>query len=151
MCFLSFQSPIARLTTLYCRPSTGSGPVNGVSAPFSVSSSALYLPKMPSCPGTHTVEPSCVSLVHWGIPGIWELRFDSHWFQDLYAAADVHGAMGSNQNSFTLVWRWHQLSCSAARWKACTKVSHYITACPITLLRFALPYVTFCGIHRNIM
>ena len=23
--------------------------------------------------------------------------------------------------------------------------------CPITLLHFALPNVTFCGIHRNIM
>ena len=31
------------------------------------------------------------------------------------------------------------------------KVSRYITACPITLLRFALPYVTFCGTYRNIM
>ena len=45
MCFLSIQSPIARLTTLYGRPSTGSGPVNGVSAPFLASSSALSLPK----------------------------------------------------------------------------------------------------------
>ena len=32
MCFLSIQSPIARLTTLYGRPSMGSCPVNGVSA-----------------------------------------------------------------------------------------------------------------------
>ena len=31
------------------------------------------------------------------------------------------------------------------------KLSRYFTACPVTLLRFALPYVTFCGIHRNIM
>ena len=46
--------PFARLTTLYGRPSTGSGPVNGVSAPFLASSSALLLPKMPSCPGIHT-------------------------------------------------------------------------------------------------
>ena len=26
-----------------------------------------------------------------------------------YAAADVHGAMGCGQKSFTLVWRWQQL------------------------------------------
>ena len=31
------------------------------------------------------------------------------------------------------------------------KVSRQFTACPVTLLRFALRYVTFCGIHRNIM
>ena len=31
------------------------------------------------------------------------------------------------------------------------KVSRYFTACPVTLLRFALPYVTFCGFLRNIM
>ena len=31
------------------------------------------------------------------------------------------------------------------------KVLRYFTACPVTLLRFALPYVTYCGIHRNIM
>jgi hypothetical protein len=30
------------------------------------------------------------------------------------------------------------------------KVSRYFTAYPVTLLRFALPYVTFCGIHGNI-
>jgi hypothetical protein len=33
MCFLSIQSPIAGLSTLYGKPSTGSGPVNGESAP----------------------------------------------------------------------------------------------------------------------
>ena len=54
ICFLSIQSPIARLTTLYSRPGTGSGPVNGAYAPFSANSSALSLPKMPSCTGTHT-------------------------------------------------------------------------------------------------
>ena len=31
------------------------------------------------------------------------------------------------------------------------KVSRYLTAYPVTLLRIPLPYVTFCGIHRNIM
>ena len=46
MCFLSIQSPVAPLTTLYGRLSTDSGTVNGVSA--------LSLPKMPSCLGTHT-------------------------------------------------------------------------------------------------
>ena len=45
MCFLSIQSPIAHF---------GSGPVNGVYTPFLASSSAPSLPKMPSCPGTHT-------------------------------------------------------------------------------------------------
>ena len=54
MCLLSIQSPIARFTMLYSRPSTGLGPVNGVSAPFLASLSAFSLPKMPSCPGTHT-------------------------------------------------------------------------------------------------
>ena len=34
MCFLSIQSPIARLITLYGRRSKGSGPVNGLYAPF---------------------------------------------------------------------------------------------------------------------
>ena len=52
-CFLSIQSPIARLSTLYGRPSKGSGPVYGVSAPFLASSSALQLPKMPSWLDTH--------------------------------------------------------------------------------------------------
>ena len=54
MCFLSIQSPIASLTMPYGRQSTGWGPVNGESAPFLASSSALSLTKMPSCPGTHT-------------------------------------------------------------------------------------------------
>ena len=31
------------------------------------------------------------------------------------------------------------------------KVLRYFTACPNTLLHFALPYAMFCGIHRNIM
>jgi hypothetical protein len=44
VCFLSIQSPIAHLTTLYGRPSMDSDPVNGVSAPFLASSSALSLP-----------------------------------------------------------------------------------------------------------
>ena len=66
ICFLSIQPPIARLTTLYGRPSTGSGPVNGVSAPFLASSSALSLHKMPFCRGPTPVEliVSCVLLVH---------------------------------------------------------------------------------------
>ena len=54
LCFFSIQSPIARLTTLYGRLSTGLGPVNGVSAPFLASLSTYSLPKMPSCPSTHT-------------------------------------------------------------------------------------------------
>ena len=53
MCFLSIQSPSVCMTTLYGRPSMGTGPVNGVFAPFLTSSSALSLPKIPSCPGTH--------------------------------------------------------------------------------------------------
>ena len=31
------------------------------------------------------------------------------------------------------------------------KMSCYFTVFPVTLLRFALPYVTFCVIQRNIM
>ena len=31
------------------------------------------------------------------------------------------------------------------------KVFSYLTAYPVTLLRFTIPYVTFCGIHKNIM
>jgi hypothetical protein len=31
------------------------------------------------------------------------------------------------------------------------KVFRCLTACPVTLLRFVLLYVTFCVIHRNIM
>ena len=69
MCFLSIQSPIRRLTTLYGRPSTGSGSVNGVSAPLLASSSALSLPRSPHASAPTPVELICVSPVHWGIPG----------------------------------------------------------------------------------
>ena len=85
-CFLTIQSQIARLTTLYGRLITGSGPVNGVSAPFA-SSSALSLLKMPSCPGTHEGTDTCPVLLrrpldYWGASLItFLLHFVNQFFQ----------------------------------------------------------------------
>jgi len=46
VCFLSIQSLIDCLTTIYGKPSTGSGLVNGVSAPFFASSSVMCTKKL---------------------------------------------------------------------------------------------------------
>ena len=91
MCFLSIQSPIARLTSLYSRPSMSSGSVNGVFAPFIPSSSALSLPKMPSCPSTHTswTELCVTSSLRRSRHSKINLRLDSHWFQGLQGSVVV--------------------------------------------------------------
>ena len=72
MCFLSIQSPNARLTTLYGRPSMGSVPVNGVSVPFFASSSVLSLPRCFHAPAPTPVELSSFLLVYWAMPWIQE-------------------------------------------------------------------------------
>jgi hypothetical protein len=71
---LSLRRPTAIMLLVISH--TGSGLINGESAPAFASSSALSFPFTPECPGTHTRVTRLCSLSAFGVKvliGIWEL------------------------------------------------------------------------------
>lgn len=74
----SSHSLISCFMWLFCTPQQGSGPVNGDMAPRLASSSAVSLPGMPSCPGTHHIVTwfLCASCLR--LPRHSQTSLDSH-------------------------------------------------------------------------